>query len=133
MRIDHEYLKLLLKSFVESDTAYIDAEAISSALKTEIDEKLLFHLEILNDKGVVKRDGDNTGIGMLLGASGDICYSLVPLRLSAEGHEFYEAISKPEIWKKLKANFENVTLDTLMTAAKELLKEAIKQSIGAIG
>ena len=133
MKIDQEYLKSLLKCFVEANTAYIDAKVISAALKTEVDQKLLFHLEILNDKDMVKRDGDNTGIGMLLDASGDIHYSIVPLRLSAEGHEFYEAISKPEIWKKLKANFENAALDTLMTAGKELLKETIKQSISTIG
>jgi len=133
MRIDQEYLKSLLKCFVEADTAYINADIISSTLEIEINEKLLFHLEILNDKGLVRRDGDNAGIGMQLDSIGNVYYSVVPLRLSADGYEFYDAISKPEIWKKLRANFENAALDTLMTAGKELLKEAIKQSVSAIG
>jgi hypothetical protein len=52
-----------------------------------------------------------------------------PLRLTASGHEFTEAINRAEIWEILKDEFREASLSTLKSAATSLLVAFAKKQI----
>ncbi|MCP4387293.1 MAG: hypothetical protein GY802_03295, partial [Gammaproteobacteria bacterium] len=46
------------------------------------------------------------------------------------GHEFLEAINRPEIWEVLKAEFKDASLSTLKSVAGTLLSAFAKKQLG---
>lgn len=51
------------------------------------------------------------------------------MRLTASGHEFTEAINRPEIWDVLKQEFKDASLSTLRSAATSLLLAFAKKQV----
>jgi len=66
-------------------------------------------------------------LGYLITMSGNFEWISRPLRLTAAGHEFAEALSRKEIMEVLKSGFKDASLSTLKTAAKELLSAFAKK------
>ena len=129
MKIDQEYLKLMLNTFVESPHSFIwVADFIDRGI--EMDDKFLFHIQILEDQKFIEPLDKKSDLGYEILLGGEYRWQSRPLRLTASGHEFIEAINKSEIWKIIKEEFKDSSLSTLKSAATSLLKAFAKKQLG---
>ena len=128
MKIDQEYLKSLLNTFIESPRSFIwVADFIDNGI--EIDDKFLFHIQILEDQKFVECLDKKSEIGYEITLGGEFEWSSRPLRLTAVGHEFVEAINRDEIWAVIKKEFKTASLSTLKSAASSLLQAFAKKQL----
>ena len=128
MKIDQEYLKSLLNTFIESPRSFIwVADFIDNGI--EIDDKFLFHIQILEDQKFVECLDKKSEIGYEITLGGEFEWSSRPLRLTAIGHEFVEAINRDEIWAVIKKEFKTASLSTLKSAASSLLQAFAKKQL----
>jgi len=88
-------------------------------------------LRILEDQKLVKSATGN-GLGFRIGASGDVHWSVVPLRLTAFGHEFLEALRNNEVWNTIKAEFKDASIGTLWRVSKELLEGYARKKVTSL-
>lgn len=128
MKIDKEYLKELLNTFLQSSRSFIWVEDIMKK-GIEMDDKFLFHIQILEDQGFIECLDKKSEIGYEITLGGKFEWKSRPLRLTASGHEFSEAINRPEIWEILKDEFQDASLSTLKSAATSLLIAFAKKQI----
>ncbi len=128
MKIDQDYLKGLLEAFQASDHPCTDIDELKAQGFDYEEDQFIFHLQILHDMNLVEAEG-RYDLGMTKGADGHICWSLVPLRLTAPGHSFIEALQNEDVWSSIKSGFKDASIDTLMTVSKELLAGFIKKKI----
>lgn len=129
MKIDHEYLKKLLEAMqatLGTDTNMKEIEAHGFSLE---DPKLLFHMEILYDSHLVIRCDGKEGVGFIRASGGDGIWSVVPLRLTASGHDFIEAISNDTVWNKLKKNFKEASIARLLHVSRQLLDSVLRGQV----
>ncbi len=128
INVDQEYLKIILNTFIESSRSFIwilDLEGKG----IEIDDKFLFHIQILEDQHFIECLDKISDIGYEITLGGDFEWKSRPLRLTADGHEFVEAINRSEIWMIMKEEFKDSSLSTLKTAANNLLKAFVKRQM----
>ncbi|WP_018294847.1 DUF2513 domain-containing protein [Mariprofundus ferrooxydans] len=111
MRIDIEYIKNLLEVVLDHDKPdfRIDHKDIAPLWRND-DEKLdnlVFHMEILKDQGLIENASGSGGIGFRRMGNGGFTVSVIPLRLTAKGHQFAADLSKPGVIEKLKTSFKD--------------------------
>jgi len=128
MKIDQEYLRVILNTFIESSRSFIWVEDL---LKNgiEMDDKFLFHMQILEDQHFIECLDKRSELGYEITLGGNFEWKSRPLRLTAAGHEFSEAINRPEIWEILQEEFKDASLSTLKSAATSLLVAFAKKQI----
>ncbi len=129
MRIDQEYLKNILNAFTDSPRSFVWVADIE-ARGVGVDDKFLFHIQILEDQHFIECLDKKSELGYEITLGGDFTWHSRPLRLTASGHEFVEAINRPEIWDVLKAEFSDASLSTLNWAAASLLVTSAKKQVG---
>ena len=133
MKINQEYLKGLLEAFENSETPTTDIERLQEHGFSYQKDDFIFHLQILNDQHLIERES-GAGLGYTKGADGHICWSVVPLRLTSQGHDFIEALRNNEVWNTIKSEFKEASIGTLWKVSKDLLdgytKKKIKELIG---
>jgi len=128
MKIDQEYLKLMLNTFIESSRSFIwVADFVERGI--EMDDKFLFHMQILEDQDFIEPLDKKSDLGYEILLGGEYKWHSRPLRLTAAGHEFVEAMNKSEIWEIIKEEFKDSSLSTLKSAATTLLKAFAKKQI----
>lgn len=131
MRIDQEYLKGVLEAFEASHTPTTDIQELEQAGFSYQEDKFIFHLSILADQHFVEREqGD--GLGYRRGVDGYISWAVVPLRLTAAGHEFLEALRNSEVWDTIKSEFKDASIGTLWRVSKELLEGYTKKKVTSL-
>lgn len=128
MKIDQEYLKSLLNTFIDSSRSFIWVADFTNK-GIELDDKFLFHIQILEDQHFIECLDKKSDIGYEITLGGDFEWQSRPLRLTATGHEFVEAINRSEIWDIMKEEFKESSLTTLKSAASSLLKAFAKKQI----
>jgi hypothetical protein len=128
MKIDHEYLKKLLEAFEASDTPTTDIQELESVGFSYQEDKFIFHLSILADQNLVQREQGH-GLGYQKGADGYVSWSVVPLRLTAFGHEFLEALRNSQVWSTIKSEFKDASIGTLLRVSKDLLEGYTKKKV----
>jgi hypothetical protein len=69
-------------------------------------------MKILNDQGFVEQDDGTSGFGLIKGADGYSSWSVLPLRLTASGRQFVEALSNREVWSTIKKSFKDTSITT---------------------
>jgi len=136
MKIDQDYLKNLLIKFEETEGP--------DTLLTELEDKgfnrddsdFIFHMRLLNDNNLIERVDGEEGFGHLisqeLGRGVYGCtyhWLIVPLRLTAKGHDFLSDIRQKEVWAAIKTNFRDQGLGTLTGIAKSLAEAYAKKRI----
>jgi len=131
VKIDHEYLKGLLEAFEASETPTTDIQELEKYGFSYQEDKFIFHLNILADQNLVQREQGH-GLGYLKGADGSVSWSVVPLRLTAFGHEFLEAIRNSEVWDTIKSEFKDASIGTLWRVSKELLEGYTKKKVTSL-
>jgi len=128
MQIDQDYLREILNTFTQSTRSFIWLEDLTRK-GIEIDDKFLFHIQILEDQQFVECLDKRSDIGYEITLGGNFEWKSRPLRLTASGHEFTEAINRPEIWDVLKQEFKDASLSTLRSAATSLLLAFAKKQV----
>ena len=112
MQIDQEYLRQILNSFIDSPRSFIwIADIMEHGI--EIDDKFLFHMQILEDQRFIECLDKKSDLGYEILLGGEFRWS-----------------SRPEIWDVLKAEFADASLSTLRSAAKTLLLAFAKKQLG---
>ena len=110
MRIDAEYIKLLLDVFLNSPKPTADLKDFPMLdLKGDVNDdvhKFVFHMEILEDQGFIEPAINTSSIGIKR-ISHTYSWSVIPLRLTASGHDFASALSKPGIIEELRSKFKD--------------------------
>ncbi len=110
MRIDNDYLKSIMDVFLEANEPTVDLNDFPMLnLNGEADDSVhqfVFHFELLDDQGFIEPAIETGGIG-LQRTSHDYSWSIVPLRLTAKGHDFASALNKPGVLQELKTTFRD--------------------------
>jgi hypothetical protein len=128
MKVDQEYLKLILNTFIASPRSFIwVADLMERGI--EMDDKFLFHIQILEDQDLIEALDKKSDLGYEITLGGEYRWQSRPLRLTASGHEFVEAMNKSEIWEIIKEEFKDSSLSTIKSAATTLLKAFAKKQI----
>lgn len=128
MKIDQTYLKLILNTFIDSPRSFIwVADILEQGIK--MDDSFLFHMQILEDQKLIECLDKKSDLGYDIKLGGEYVWQSRPLRLTASGHEFIEAMNKPEIWEILAKDFQQASISTLKSVAGSLLKAFAKKQI----
>ena len=86
-------------------------------------------MRLLEDRGLIIRSDGEPGFGAIQSLDGMTHWAVMPLRLTAMGHDFLDALRNKEVWATLKTGFKDASMGTLMTVSKELfLSNLIKCS-----
>jgi hypothetical protein len=128
VKIDQAYLKQLLNGFLVSERSFVwPGDLLRDGV--ELDDKFLFHMQILEDQRFVECLDRRPDLGYEITLGGEFTWHSRPLRLTAAGHEFVEALNRSEIWEVIKAEFQDASVATLTTAAKGLLEAFARKQI----
>ncbi len=113
MKRDDDYIRKLLLDLEASDE--VDLVCFQSFDDTEEEKKRYYHLQLLNDAGLMLE----TQKGVY--------------RMTNQGHDFVAAIRSDTIWTKTKAGASQiggVTLGILKDLAVSYLKQEAKKTLG---
>ena len=132
MKIDHEYLKGLLEAFEASEGPQTDINKLKQQGFDYASESFLFHMRLLDDRGLICQSDGSSGFGVVESADGYFSWAVMPLRLTADGHDFLEAIKNKEVWSTVKAGFKDASMGTLVDVSKRLLDGFIQKKIDGI-
>ena len=91
--------------------------------------EFVFHMSILNDLGVVERDDGEPGFGLFRSADGHTSWAVLPLRLTAQGHQFIQALRNKEVWATIKRGFKDASASKLMDVSKKLFEGFARKKI----
>jgi hypothetical protein len=134
VKIDQEYLKALLLACQASQKPTFDIEDLKAAGFDYDDKQFEFHMRILNDQGLIEQDDGDAGIGLAKGMDGHLSWSVLPLRLTASGHQFIEALSNKDVWATIRSRFADAGIATMKAVSINLLEAytsaKIKQILG---
>src|SRR5450755_4400465 len=122
MKPDPEYIKRLLATFQDSPEPTTDIRELEkNGLSYEAPE-FYFHLRLLNDQSFVERDDGQPGLGVERMLDGHCSWSVIPLRLTAAGHEFAEALSNNKAFEAVKRSFVSSSLGIMRDIAVTVFK-----------
>ncbi|AAZ27648.1 DUF2513 domain-containing protein [Colwellia psychrerythraea] len=124
MRIDYEFIEQILEVFLNSDSPIVNWQNFD-----DLDsDKFVFHMEIMADKNLV------VGINI----TGDLCLRnfskgypdgyniiLVDWRLTADGHDFAAALTKPDILLTIKDKFRKEGLSAVIDVSKKIASKQV--------
>ena len=138
MRIDIEYIKFFLDAVLDHDKPDfgLDIEKIKPLWVGDDEKlnKLIFHMEILEDQDLIESSIETTGIGFRrMGGGGGFTVSIIPLRLTAKGHQFSSDLSKPGVIDKLTTTFKDSgpteTVKVVFALGKNFIDSQLKSLI----
>ncbi|NRB41823.1 MAG: DUF2513 domain-containing protein [Pseudomonadales bacterium] len=133
MRIEIEYLKSLLDIVLEHEKPdfRIDHEDIKPLWINDDEKlnKLVFHMEIMEDQGLIENSINSQGIGFRRMGDGGYTVSIIPLRLTAQGHQFASDLSKPGVIDKLKTSFKDAGPSEAVKVVFALGKKALEKKL----
>ena len=112
MKIDQDYLKKLLEACLASEKPTFDIEDLKAAGFDYNDQQFEFHMKILNDQHFIEQDDGDSGFGLTKGIDGFLSWSVLPLRLTASGHQFIEALENKDVWAAIKRGFKDASIET---------------------
>lgn len=127
MKPDPEYTRKLLIAFEESPEPTTDIQELKESGLDYQSKEFMLHLRLLEDNGFVSREDGEWGLGLDRSADGLYTWNVLPLRLTASGHEFAEAMRNEHgfqaVRKSLVKSSLNIMRDIAVTAFKaELVK-----------
>lgn len=131
MKIDQKYLRDLLEAFEASTTSTTNIIELEEIGFNYQEEKFIFHLKILADQYLIEREQGH-GLGYDKSADGYTSWSVVPLRLTAAGHELLEALRNDAVWSTIKSEFQDASIGTLWRVSKELLEGYTKKKVTSL-
>ena len=144
MKPDMDYVKKLVEALEATSKPHTDIEALNdhdASLKVADDDDpvFIFHLRILEDQRLVEGAGTRRGgspdraLGYVYSADGQIHWSTVPIRLTANGHEFAQTLRNNDILGRLKAAALEVGPETVVGLAKAWFSHYVLNKFGPPG
>ena len=122
MKLDIDYLKGLLEAIEATPDPIFTIRTPELAGFRHNEPRFVFHMGLLHDKGLVSRENGQPGIGLLRGADLSTSWSVVPLRLTAQGHDFLHALRNKEVWTTIKKDFKEGSITAIVDTAKKLVE-----------
>jgi Hypothetical protein (DUF2513) len=129
VKIDQDYLKKLLETCQASEKPTFDIDDLKAAGFDYYDKQFEFHMMILSDQGFIEQDDGDPGFGLTKSLDGYPSWAVLPLRLTASGHQFIEALSNKEVWAAIKHGFKDASIATLKSVSLKLLDGCAKKKI----
>lgn len=134
MRIDIEYIKFLLDTVQDHDKPdfNIKLEKIMPLWSNDDEKlnKLVFHMEIMEDQGLIESSINANGIGFQRMGGGGFSVSVIPLRLTSRGHQFASDLSKPGVFETLTTTFKDAgpteTVKVVFALGKNFIDSQLK-------
>ncbi len=129
MKIDQDYLKGLLEAFEASETPITDIMKLEELGFDYEEHKFVFHMRLLDDKNLISQSDGTSGFGAVESMDGEVHWAVVPLRLTAGGHDFLDALRNKEVWATVKTGFKDASIGTLVSVSKKLLDRALQKQL----
>lgn len=120
MKPDLDYTKRLLDAFEASEEPFTTFLKLQSHGIDTDDPMYLFHLRLLDDRGLVVSTGRVTNLGVTVGHGG-VVMAPVPLRLTADGHDFAAALRQPKVLEPLKEVARQAGMGAAIDTAKSMM------------
>ncbi len=127
MKPDPDYIKRLLLAFQDAPDPTTDIRELKQKGLSYEDPEFYFHLRLLNDQGFVERDDGEPGLGADAVLAGNYSWSVIPLRLTASGHEFAEAMSHSKAFAAVKHSLVTSSLSVMRDIAVAAFKMEISR------
>jgi hypothetical protein len=131
MKVDQEYLKGLLEAFEAAESPTTNILELKEKGFDYGKNEFIFHLQVLSDQSFIEME-NGSGLGFHKGADGNVSWSVAPLRLTAQGHDFISALRNKEVWNTLKSEFKDASIGTLWSVSKQLLEGYTKKKVMAL-
>lgn len=131
MQINYDYLKDILDVFLTRELPTADWDSFASLRKTD-ENKFIFHIEILVDKGLIEGALRGKSIGISRTLEGKYTASIIPWRLTADGHDFAAAITKPSVLATIKEKFKTEGLSVVIDIAKKIAEKRAEKLLGQL-
>ena len=135
MKIDIQYLKNFLDVILENDHPDFDLRHPHIMPLWVDDDKanlLIFHMEILADQGLIESSSSRDSIGFRRLANGEFIVSIIPLRLTASGHQFASDLAKPGVFKQLTTTFKDLGPAETVKATFKLGAKAFENRLNGL-
>jgi len=125
VKIDYEYVEKILEVFLESEKPTVDWNSFLSIIRGN-DDKFIFHILILVDKNLIAAAHSDGRIGIQRNYS-EYNVSIVPWRLTSDGHDFANALAKPGVLTTIQEKFKAEGLSAVIGISKKIVeKQAMK-------
>jgi len=132
MKVDIDYVKNLLEACEAMPEPTFDIEALKAAGIEYDDDEFVFHMQYLDDLGFIEREDKDPGFGLTRSLDGFKSWAVLPLRLTARGHQFIEALRNKEVWATIKTGFRDASIETLWGVSKKLLESYTEKKLQSI-
>jgi Hypothetical protein (DUF2513) len=133
MRPDPDYIKPLLLAFQDAPEPTTDIEELKHQGLSYEDAQFYFYLRLLHDQGFVEREDGESDLGVQTMSAGDHAWSVIPLRLTASGHEFAEAMGHTKAFAAVKNSLVTSSLTIMRDVAVAAFKtELSRHGIGLV-
>lgn len=97
--------------------------------------KLVFHMEILEDQGLIESTTNLPGIGFRRMGGGGYLPSIIPLRLTAQGHQFAADLTKPGVIEQLATSFKDAgpkeAVNIVLALGKKIVEKKMESLFGS--
>lgn len=129
MKINHDYLKGLLIAFEDAPNPDTDINELSDKGFDYRTTEFMFHMRLLEDQYLIQRTDGEAGFGYVSSLGGQGSFAVMPLRLTAQGHDFIADLRQKEVWNSVKENFKEASMSGLVDITKQLAQGFAKQKI----
>ena len=123
MKRDMDLVRKLLAYFEDkADDQHVLASTIAFEGYAADPLTVDYHLILLYEAGFIAGEPRRSRTGRMI--------SVLPFRLTSEGHEFLAAARDESVWRKVKAKLTAGTGDVPIAILKELLMQTIRLQLG---
>ena len=130
MKIDHGYIKGLLEAFEKAEKPFTNINELEKNGYSNECDQFILHMDILLDMGLIETKSRDGGIGYRYSSCGiQITWAVIPLRLTADGHEYIALLNEPNVWENIKDDFKDSAIGTIKDVALELVTGYIKEKV----
>lgn len=124
MRVDYRYVRDFLNVFLDSESSTVDFNDFDALRKAEGDEKFVFHFELMADRAFIVGALESGRLGIKRSPHGEFSISVVPLRLTADGHDFATALDSPKVLSTVTTKLAKFGISVVADIAKKLATSA---------
>ena len=134
MRIDIDYIKILLEKILDHDEPDFTISIVRELWDDDAKLKqLVFHMELMEDQGLIESSTSSQGVGFgRLGGGNGFTVSVIPLRLTSDGHDFAAALIKPGVFESLTSTFKDLGPSETIKATFKLGAKAFENQVESL-
>ena len=133
MKIDYDYMIKIFNVFLEAETPTVDWQAFEDLRDGKLyDNKFIFHIRLLSETHLISDEQGDSSLKSLgvIPTLTDYVISIIPWRLTSEGHSFSSGITKPDILTTIKEKFKNEGFSVVMDVVKQLVQKEVEKRLG---